>query len=78
MVFMKAPKEHLAGELKQTIECWSDPPKSLQILEILDRCKIENKASEFTINILQTMYDLAIKEENVTHEENVSLATWRK
>lgn len=67
----------LDDSMRPLIERWSDPPTSLEILEVLDRCIFSALASNFVVSSLQIWYDMALTVEGKTHEQNVPLATWR-
>ena len=59
------------------IQVWNDPPKAIQILEVVDKCIYCSLASSFILVVLQQMYDHALEDEGLTHEQLVPLATWR-
>lgn len=77
-MLLLAPDDQLDASMKPLIGKWDDDAKSIQILEVLDYCIYHGAASGFTVNLLQTIYDLRLKEEGITHEDNIPLATWRK
>lgn len=61
------------------IQKWDEPdPTSLQILEVLDHCIYGSLASGFIVSFLQALYEVELKQENKTHEQNEPLAHWRK
>ena len=72
-----APDTQLDASMKPFIQKWSDPPTALQILEVLDHCVHASLASGLVINVLDTLYSIACKDEKISHEEVVKLATWR-
>ncbi len=59
------------------VKTWSESPTSLQILEVLDKSIHDSLASSFVVATLQALYDIALKEENIKHEDNIPLALWR-
>jgi hypothetical protein len=74
---LEAPDSHLDASMKPLIIAWDEVPTSLQILEVLDKCTHYALASSFVMMILQSFYDQALVDENVTHESNVEYAKWR-
>jgi hypothetical protein len=75
---LTAPDTQLDGSMKPLIEKWSNPPTSLQVLEVLDKCIHGSLGSGFVVQVLQMAYDHCLKTEGKTHEQNVPLATWRQ
>lgn len=67
----------LDARMHPLIKRWDDPAKAIQILEVLDICIHGALASSFVIKALQAMYDTALKNEGMTHEEMAKLAVWR-
>lgn len=76
-LLLEASDTQMDAKMKPLIKQWSDPPTSLQVLEVLDHCIHESLASGFVVSVFQMMYDDRLKEENKKHEDNVPLATWR-
>jgi hypothetical protein len=76
-LLLEAPDDQLDSGLKPYIEGWSNPPKALEILEVLDKAIYGGLASAFVISVLQSLYDGAVRDEGTTHEAVVKLATWR-
>ena len=74
---MSAPDRELDASMHPLIQKWSDPPKAIEVLEVLDHCIHGALASGFVITLLQIVYDIACKEEGVTHDDVVKNATWR-
>ncbi len=73
-----APEDQLDKSMFPLIEKWSEPEvKAIQILEVLDHCIHAGLASGFTINLLQTMLDLSLLNENKKLDDILPLATWR-
>ena len=68
---------NLDASMFPLIRKWDVPAKAIQILEVLDHCIHGSLASGFIVKTLQVLYDIALKNENVTHEQLVPLATWR-
>ena len=64
-LFMEAPDSQLDASMKPLIKKWSDPPTPFQILEVLDNCIRGSLASGFTVQILQTIYEVECKATNV-------------
>ena len=57
---------------------WSDPPSALQILQVLDFSVHDALATGTIIIVLERLFEEALIRENVTRENVVSQATWRK
>lgn len=76
-LLLLAPDSQLDAQMKPLIEQWSDPPTSLQILEVVDHCIHASLASGFVVSALQALYEAALKNEGIKHEDNVPKATWR-
>ena len=74
---LKLSEHSLDASMKPLVEKWSDPPTSIQILEVLDRCIFSSLASGSIIIILQCCYQEALLREGKKHEDNEPLATWR-
>jgi len=75
---LKAPDSQLDVSMRPLIKKWDDEPTALQILQVLDMCIFGSLASGFTVQLLQTMYDEAIRREGTTREAVEKLATWRE
>lgn len=76
-LLLEAPDSQLDATMKPLIKEWSDPPKALEILKVLDTCVYGALASGFTITALRMLYDSAVKQEGTTHEEVAKSASWR-
>lgn len=76
-ILLACPDSQIDAIARELVEKWSDPPKALQILEVLDLCIYGGLASGLVVRTLQVMYDATCKQEGVTHEQLVPLATWR-
>jgi len=76
-MLLEAPDSQLDAAMKPYIEKWSDPPKAIQILEVLDHCIHGSLANDLVIKALQLFYDQACKVEGVTHAALVPQAVWR-
>ena len=74
---LKMSDDALEPSMKAIIREWSDPPKSIEILEVLDKCIFSSLCTDFVIHALQIMYDQALLAEGKTHLDNEPLATWR-
>ena len=75
---LTAPTTEVDLSLRYMIQKWSEPPKSLEILEVLDAAVFSSSGSGFVVRLLELMLEHAIASENVTYEEVVKQATWRK
>ena len=76
-MLLTAPDGQLDASMFPLIEKWNDEPTALQILEVLDHCVYSALASGFVMVLLESMLDIAMKQENTTHEQLVENATWR-
>lgn len=75
---LNAPDKELDASMKPLIEKWSNPPKPIELLEVIDKCIFGSLSSGFVLRILQVIYDVECANNNTTHEEVVKGATWRK
>jgi hypothetical protein len=62
---------------RELIAKFSDPPTSLEILEVLDKSIFYAWASGFVIRVLEILYEQALRRENKKNEDNTPFATWR-
>lgn len=76
-LLLEAPDSQLDPAILPLIAKWSDPPKSLEVLETVDMCIYWGAASEFTVGALQIILDFTLQEEGKTLEDIVPLAFWR-
>lgn len=76
-LLLQAPDGQLDKGIKPLIEKWSEPPKALEVLEVLDQCVHGGLASPFTMMVIENIMNEAIKTENTKYEEVVKQATWR-
>jgi hypothetical protein len=76
-LLMNAPDNLLDASLKPKIGAWSEPPTSLQILEVLDFAIRGALASSVVVSVLESVYSQRLDEEKTTHEEVVKNAMWR-
>jgi hypothetical protein len=72
-----APDEYLSPPLLEKILIWSDPPKAIEILEVIDLCNQKGLDSGVVNAALRASYREACEEEGTTHEEVAKMATWR-
>lgn len=77
-LLLVAPPDQLDKCVMPLIQNWSKVPTALQILEVCDFVAKHNVASEFTMQILESMYDNALLDEGKTGEEIENQAKWRK
>jgi hypothetical protein len=76
-LLLEAPDSQLDASMKPLIAAWGDTPKAIQVLEVVDHCIFGALASEFIMKALTMIYEDRLKEEGITHESLVPLATWR-
>ena len=69
--------ESFNQSLREKIELWENPPKAIQILEILDECIYGALATGSIIIILEASLKNAMNKENTNLEELLKSATWR-
>ncbi len=72
-----ASDEMLDASMQPLIAKWSDPPRAIEILEVLDQCIHGSLAPGLVVTLLQSEYDRALRSEGATHESLLPLATWR-
>ena len=77
-LLLSGPDSQLDANMRLLINKWSDPPEPIQVLEVLDYCIHCGLASGLVVQVLQAIYDNILKNNFITHEEVVKLATWRK
>jgi hypothetical protein len=77
-ILLQAPDNQLDASMHPLISKWSDPPKAIEILEVLDKCIFGSLASGIIVSFLQIIYNDACKSENISNEDVVKLATWRE
>jgi hypothetical protein len=77
-MLLMAPTGQLDPGVFPLIEAWDVPPTSIQVLQVIDWCIYEALASDFTLRLLQTLYDMALMREGRKHEDNIPLASWRQ
>ncbi len=77
MMLLSAPDRTLDASMFPLIEKWSDPPLSIEILEVLDKCIYGALCSNWIVILLQGQYDDACNREGIAHEDNIPFATWR-
>lgn len=76
-ILLQAPDSQLDPAVLAVIRKWSEPETAANVLEALDCAVYGGEASDFALNILETLLQLAIKKQNTTYEEVVKSATWR-
>jgi len=74
---LEVPGSMLDAAMLPYVKKWSEPPKALEVLEVLDHCINGALASGLVIQLLQQEYDDALKREDLLHGQLVPLATWR-
>lgn len=77
-ILLDAPESQLDKAMRPIIRKWSNPPKAVQVLEVLDQCVHGALASQVVMIAVQKLYEDACRHENTTHEEVVKQATWRR
>ena len=74
---LEMPDSQIDASMQKLIRSWAEPPKAIEVLEVLDKCIYSSLASGLVINVLQMLYDTRCQEEGTTHEECAKKATWR-
>ena len=77
-LLLTAPDEQLDARMKPLIKKWSSPPKSIEVLEVLDRCVHSSHASKLAIQVLETVLQESLDKEKITYDNCVENAHWRK
>lgn len=73
----EAPESQLDRSMLPLICRWSDPPKAIEVLEVIDKCVHGGLASGFAMQVLQVVYDTALRDEGKKHSDVVKDAVWR-
>jgi hypothetical protein len=76
-LLLEAGDTNLDASMKSLIKKWSDPPRAIQVLEVIDRCIFSALASGLCLTLLQVAYSELLVLEGTTHEEIEKGATWR-
>ncbi len=76
-ILLKAPDTQFDEKLKPYVQKWDDPPKAVQVLEVLDYVVNGGGASGLVVQVLQIELQRAIAEEGTTREAIVAQAIWR-
>ncbi len=66
-IYLDAPSEHLHPSLIKYVMDWSDEPSALQVIRLLD--KLQGKASAFTIEYTQKLFNKCCVDEGRSHQE---------
>jgi hypothetical protein len=76
-ICLTAPEHWLDATMRPLVQKWDDPPKAIQILEVLDHCIHGALAAGVVVTLLQVGYQEALDREGTIHEAVLPLATWR-
>jgi len=76
-LLLNAPDTQLDRSMVELVKRWSDPPKAIEILEVLDKTIYSSLASDMVVTTLRIAYESACKSEGVTHHEMAVRAHWR-
>lgn len=63
---------------KALIRKWADPPRALEILQVLDACVYAALTSDFWVKAMDIMLNEACEREKVTRADLLAQATWRR
>ena len=77
-ILLEAPESEIDPSILGLIEKWDEPATPLQILEALDMSVHYAAASDFAIGVFQVILDQALARENMSYDEVVAKAVWRK
>lgn len=77
-LLLEGSDDMLDPSMKTLIRKWSDPPKAIEVLEVLDHCVHGSLCTGIVMTVLNVIYEKACKDEGVTNEDVVKLAVWRK
>jgi hypothetical protein len=76
-LLLVAPEDQLDPSVRSLIEKWNRPmPKAVQVLEVLYKCVFSSRCSDFVVGTLETIYERALENENVTRAEIEKLVAW--
>lgn len=77
-LLLAAPYGQIDPSMLALIEQWDRPiPKSIQVLEVIDKSIYSALCSDFVIGVMNVIYDQALIAENLTHDDVVKHASWR-
>jgi hypothetical protein len=76
-LLLEAPVDEIDPTVRATINEWSDVPTAIQILKTLDFAVYGGGASEFCMNVFNTMLAASLTTEGIDYETVVAGAVWR-
>ena len=76
-LLLQAPAGHIDKVALDSIREWDAEPKAIQILKTLDMCVHSGLCTGFVIGVLETMLEVAMKEEGINFDDVVKEAVWR-
>lgn len=74
---LKFSDRSLDPAMKEKMRGWSDPPRAIEVLEVVDKIIFGSLATGVILSTLQMGLDQLIEREGITHEELVKDAVWR-
>lgn len=77
LMLLDAPDRTLDASMFPLIQKWSDPPRAIEILEVVDKCIYGSLAANWVVYMLQTRLDSALETEGIPYDSMLPLATWR-
>lgn len=77
LLFLSAPNDQIDDTLKERIREWSDTPKAIEILQVLDYASMYSLGSDFAISVMDVAFKLAMEHEQVDIQILLSQAWWR-
>lgn len=72
-----APDSVLDASMQPLISSWSNPPKAIEVLEVLDKCVHSALACTTAIMALEVLFNEALEREGVSEAQIFSQAPWR-
>lgn len=77
LLFLSASNDQIDDTLKERIREWSDTPKAIEILQVLDYASMYSLGSDFAISVMDVAFKLAMEHEQVDIQILLSQAWWR-
>lgn len=76
-LLLSAPQSQLSKHARALVFRWSEPPKAVEVLEVLDKCVHFAWSSGFVVTMLELELNEAMRREGTTLEALENDAVWR-
>lgn len=77
LLFLSAPNDQIDDTLKERIREWSDIPKAIEVLQVLDYASMYSLGTDFAISVMDVAFKLAMEHEQVDIQTLLTQAWWR-